>query len=74
MKNLFICIFLISTTVNLQSQKVNSYTIDVEFFPDDARIFNNPVSPDAFMRANTLVEFSEVTSREIIFYLHSELE
>lgn len=74
MKNLFICVFLISTAVNLQSQKVNSYTIDAEFFSDDAKMFNNPVSRDAFMRANTLVEFSEVTSSDIIFYLHGELE
>lgn len=73
MKCLLICLFLTASAINLLSQKVSSYTINVEFFPDNAQMYNNPVSPDAFMRANSVVEFSEVIGSIITFYLHGEL-
>jgi hypothetical protein len=37
-------------------------------------MYNNPVSPDAFMRAYSLIEFTEINDDEIIFYLHGELD
>ena len=61
MKKLLLGLFLISIPLYLQAQTVNSYEINAEFFPDDAQMYNYPVSPEAFMRANSFIEFSEIT-------------
>jgi hypothetical protein len=74
MKNPLVSIIIIALTFNLQAQIVSSYEINAEFFPDDAQMYNNPVSPDAFMRANSVVEFSIITNDELIYYLHGELD
>jgi hypothetical protein len=73
MKIKLIGLFLLNIAVCIQAQKVNSYEMSAEFFPEDAQMYNNPVSPDAFMRANSLIEFSEISDEEVIFYLHGEL-
>ncbi|MCW8824699.1 MAG: hypothetical protein OQK63_11435 [Ignavibacteriaceae bacterium] len=73
MIKLLIGLFLISPPLYLQAQTVKSYEINAEFFPDDAQMYNSPVSPEAFMRANSFVEFSEITDSVIVFYLHGEL-
>lgn len=74
MKKLLIGLFLISIPLYLQAQAVKSYEINAEFFPDDAQMYNSPVSPEAFMRANSFIEFSEITDSVFIFYLHGELK
>ena len=73
MKKLLIGLFLISIPLYLQAQTVNSYEINAEFFPDDAQMYSSPVSPEAFMRANSFIEFSDITDSVIVFYLHGEL-
>jgi hypothetical protein len=67
-------VVILALTISLRAQIVNSYEINVEFFPEDAQMYNNPVSPDAFMRAYSLIEFTETNDDEIIFYLHGELD
>jgi len=74
MKKWLIGLFLISIPLYLQAQTVKSYEINAEFFPDDAQMYNSPVSPEAFMRANSFIEFSEITDSVIVFYLHGELK
>ena len=65
---------MLSITIFLQAQKVDSYEISAEFFPEDAQMYNNPVSPDAFMRAYSTVKFADLNGDELIFYLHGELD
>jgi hypothetical protein len=35
-KNFFISVVILALTISLQAQIVNSYEINVEFFPEDA--------------------------------------
>ncbi len=69
---LFLSIYIIC--FSLQAQTVSSYEINVQFFPDDARMWGYPVEPDAFMRAQALVEFAEISKYTVAFYLHGELK
>lgn len=73
MKKLLIGLFLISIPVFLQAQTVSSYEISVEFFPADAQMYGYPVSSESFMRANSIIIFSEIKDSIIVFYLHGEL-
>ncbi|MGB5286973.1 MAG: hypothetical protein WBN42_00645, partial [Ignavibacteriaceae bacterium] len=73
MKKMLIGIFLISIPLYLRAQTVNSYEINAEFFPDDAQMYGYPVSPEAYMRANSFIEFSDLTDSVIVFYLHGEI-
>ena len=73
MKNLLTGLFFISIPLFLQAQTVSSYEINAEFFPDDAQMYGYPVSPEAFMRANSAIIFSEIKDSIIVFYLHGEL-
>lgn len=74
MKKLLIGLFIIANSLYLQAQTVSSYEINAEFFPDDAKMYGDPVSPEAFMRANSVIDFEEITGSEIVFYLHGELK
>ncbi len=60
-------------TALLNAQPVQSYKITAEFFPPDARMYDLPVAPDAFMRASAVIELREVSMDTIYFYLHGEL-
>ncbi len=70
-KLIFIILFL---CFRAEAQKVRSYEINAEFFPEDAQMWGYEVSPDAFMRANSIVEFSDTPKEETVFYLHGELK
>ena len=74
MKKLLFSLILAAYIINIHAQIVSSYSINVEFFPEDAKMWGHPVSPDAFMQGKSQVEFSELTSDKIIFYLHGELK
>ena len=73
MKKLLIGLFLISIPLFLQAQTVSSYEINAEFFPADAQMYGYPVSSESFMRANSIIIFSEIKDSVIVFYLHGEL-
>lgn len=66
----FLCLLF---AVSLPAQVVSSYTIETEFFPADAKMNGDRVSPDAFMRSGALVEFSKTEKEDLTFYLHGEL-
>lgn len=74
MKTIFLSFTLLVFSFSLQAQSVSSYIIHAEFFPNDAQMYGYPVSPEAFMRTNSVIEFSEINGSEIIFYLHGELK
>jgi len=65
---------MLNINIFLLGQKVDNYEISAEFFPKDASMYTYPVSPDAFIRANAVVEFSELGNDELIFYLHGEFD
>ena len=74
MKKLLLGLFIWSSSFPIQAQGINTYSIDVHFFPEDAQMWGYAVSNDAFMRGNAKVEWSEINSEELIFYLHGELK
>lgn len=57
-----------------QAQKVSDYTIDVQFFPQDAQMWGYSVSDKSFMRGNAKIEFSEFDTDTLTFFLHGELK
>ncbi len=65
-------IFLHGLTIG--AQIVESYEVNAEFFPNDAQMWGYAVSPDAFMRANSIVELRGSVENEVNFYLHGELK
>lgn len=73
MKRLIFLILFTSCIFHLPGQTVDSYSITAEFFPEDARMYNLPVSPQNFMRATALIEISDIDEAEMVFYLHGEL-
>ncbi|MFA8433340.1 MAG: hypothetical protein ACEPOZ_02385 [Marinifilaceae bacterium] len=74
MKYILISTLLCIIAFNTTAQQVNDYEINVEFFPKKAQMWGFSVSPDAFMRGNSLVRLAETTSDSICFYLHGELK
>ena len=68
MKYLLLSTLLCIFAFNMKAQQVKDYEIDLEFFPDNAKMWGHRVSPDAFMRGNSLVHFSECNTDTIRFY------
>ena len=54
--------------------QVKSYIIDLEFFPENAQMWNYPVSNTSFVRGNSELEISENSNEKLTFYLHSEFK
>jgi hypothetical protein len=73
-QKLLLFLILLASLIPLKAQIVKSYTINVEFFPKDAQMYNYPVSSESFMRANSTIQLSEITDSVVIFYLHGELK
>lgn len=67
----FLGALIITLTIN--GQVATSYNISAEFFPEDAQLYNYPVSNKNFMRAYCKVQINELNSDSVEFYLHSEL-
>ncbi len=74
MKKLLFSLLTLFFIFNLQAQQVESYSINIEFFPEDAQMWNYPVSPNAFMRGNSKVKLSELNTDESTFYMHGEFK
>ena len=74
MKKILLNLCFLFFAFNISAQQVNSYSINVEFFPEDAQMWNYSVANDAFMRGNSKVNFSQINSNNIVFYLHGELK
>ena len=76
MKNKIIFLGLIALLYfhNADAQFVSSYSIHVNFFPEDAQMWGYPVSNENFMNGKAAVELSDSIPEDIIFYLHSELK
>lgn len=74
MKNIFIGLIITVLNLSIQAQNINSYEIFAEFFPNDAKMYNYPVSPEAFLRAHSTIVFLKLTDDDIIFYLHGEFK
>ena len=74
MKRIILLVSLLTFSVTLNAQPVKSYSIDVEFFPRDARMWGYPVKNDAFMRGKTKVELASNIPDDVTFYLHGELK
>lgn len=74
MKTKILFMVLCFVAISIKAQKIKSYEINAEFFPDDAKFYGNEVSPDNFMRGNSIVEFTENQNREVTFYLHGEFK
>jgi hypothetical protein len=66
--------FLFLLPLVSHAQIINSYEINAEFFPQDAHMYNYPVSSETFMRANAFIRISEIQDSVVIFYLHGELK
>lgn len=67
--------FLFTTIIYVtHAQEVSDYTIDVQFFPKDAQVSGYSVSDKSFMRGSAKVEFSEINTDSLTFYLHGELK
>jgi hypothetical protein len=64
---------LLSLNLSLQAQPVQTYSIEAEFFPEDARLYGYPVANDAFMRAKASMIPGNITGDTTAFYLHGEL-
>jgi hypothetical protein len=73
MKKLLLLLSLLLCAVSIQAQEVKSYEINAEFFPENASLYGYSVSPKAFMRTNSVIEFEESIDSSVTFYLHSEL-
>ena len=74
--NLTHLVFLFSSILGqaTYAQHVSSYSLEVEFFPDEAEMYGFPVSNEAFMKGSAEVSFSEIESDTINFFLHGELK
>ena len=74
MKKLLFPLITLIFLSNIKAQHVESYLINIEFFPNDAQMWNYPVSSDVFMRGNSTLKLSEIDSTESTFYLHGEFK
>lgn len=74
MKKLLFPLLTLIFLSNIQAQEVESYSINIEFFPDDAQMWNYPVSPNVFMRGNSKLKLTEIDAAESTFYLHGEFK
>ena len=63
----------LALSLSLQSQPVQTYSIHVEFFPEDARLYGYPVANNAFMRGKASMMPGEMPGDTTAFYLHGEL-
>jgi len=68
----YLLIFFILNTV-LNAQKVKTYELSAEFFPDHARMYDVPVSAENFMQAVARIELAMISGEKIPFFLHGEL-
>jgi len=73
MRPLFLFAALLALSLNLQAQPVQTYSIEAEFFPEDARLYGYRVANDAFMRAKASMMPGEMQGDSMAFYLHGEL-
>ena len=74
MKDIILGFILLVFSFSLPAQTVSNYIINAEFFPNDAQMYYYSVSPNSFIRANSIVEFSEIDKENVIFFLHGELK
>jgi len=68
---IIMAVILFQGSVN--AQKATNYTIDAEFFPDDAQMFGVDVSPVHFMRGSAIISLADGISENTEFFLHGEL-
>lgn len=73
MKKVSLILLVLVISPRLPAQTVKTCEITAEFFPADAAMYDNPVAPDAFMRAESKIELDSVRKDSIFFYLHGEL-
>lgn len=73
MKRPFLFI-LLALTHYANAQKVNSYDIDVTFFPEEASMWGYPVSNASFMKGQSIITFETINADSLSFYLHGELK
>ena len=64
----------LALSLSLQSQPVQTYSIEAEFFPEDAQMYGYRVASDAFMRARASMMPGEMPGDSLTFYLHGELK
>ncbi|MFP4547862.1 MAG: hypothetical protein ACLFQM_06995 [Fidelibacterota bacterium] len=74
MKRIFSILWIFVLTVCAFGQQVETYAIEVSFFPEDAQMWSYPVNNTAFMRGKSSVKLATVNSQSIDFYLHGELK
>jgi hypothetical protein len=73
MKKVFLYLFLLAAPIILSSQDIESYTIEVEFFPEVALMYNIPVDNNNYMQGVAAVKFNKLDREAVTFYLHGEL-
>ena len=73
MRSLLFFAAWLALSLSLQSQPVQTYSIHVDFFPEDARLYGYPVANNAFMRAKASMMPGEMPGDTTAFYLHGEL-
>ncbi len=74
MEKIFSILWILILPVCVFGQQVETYIIDVTFFPEDAEMWSYPVNNTAFMRGETRVKLRTVNTQSIDFYLHGELK
>ncbi|MFP4557214.1 MAG: hypothetical protein ACLFNU_10115 [Bacteroidales bacterium] len=73
MRKIVIILVALLFTLILNGQVATNYKITAEFFPENAQLYNYPVSNKNFMRAYSQIKLEELNSDSVEFYLHSEL-
>ncbi len=58
----------------LWAQQVESYSIELEFFPEDAQMWGYKVASQNFVRGNATCKLSEPLNAKTHFFLHGELK
>lgn len=71
-RNLFVFIAFVIAG-ELSGQSIAAYDISACFFPDDASMYGIPVSPENFMRGETVVVVTTGDADSLVFWLHGEL-
>ncbi len=74
MKKLHLILWIFVLSVCAFGQQVETYAIEVSFFPENAQMWSYPVNNTAFMRGKASVKLATVNSQSIDFYLHGELK
>ncbi len=73
MRRMILLLFSIFIVISLNAQIIEEYKLSLEFFPEEAVMYGDPVESDSYLRGVSKTKFHLTDSEDLIFYLHGEL-